>query len=161
MVETNQERRAYEREHRDAWADERRSLGGLLTVAARALTQEFHRRLDAAGYADIRPGSGSVFEHIGTAGSTVVVMSGRAGISPQAMVQLVDHLEAHGFVERIPDPSDRRAKLVRLTERGQTADQVSRELLAGIEAEWAALVGEHRFHEARQTLADVITRLTT
>jgi DNA-binding MarR family transcriptional regulator len=146
-------------DRRDDWDEGRRSIGGLLAVALRTLTAEHHRRLDAAGYPDLRPGSGNVFEHIGADGSTVAAMAERAGISPQAMVQIVDALQACGYVERVPDPTDRRAKIVRLTARGQTADRTARENLRAIEAEWADRLGEDRFRQLRASLADLVAAL--
>jgi DNA-binding MarR family transcriptional regulator len=147
-------------DRRNDW-DGDRSLGGLLAVALRALANDHHRRLDAAGYSDIRPGSGNVFEHIGPEGSTVAAMADRAGITPQAMVQFVDYLESRGYVERRADPTDRRAKIVRLTERGQDADRVARENLRAIEAEWERLIGKDRFQYLRMALHDLVLALNT
>ena len=158
MAESAGKRRARD-EGRDGWTGHRRTLGGLLTVTSRAMGQELHRRLEAAGYADLRPGSGNVFEHVGPAGSTVAVMAQRAGITPQGMVQVVDHLAAHGYVERAPDPTDRRAKLVRLTERGHAADRVARATLLEIEAEWEVLLGEGSLRRLRATLEDLVATL--
>jgi DNA-binding MarR family transcriptional regulator len=144
---------------RDDWDSDRRSIGGLLAVALRALVADHHRRLDAAGYPDIRPGSGNVFESIGSAGSTVGAMAERAGVTPQAMVQVVDYLESRGYVERVPDPADRRAKIVRLTDQGQAADRVARESLLAIEADWEQLIGEDRFRHLRASLQDLVAAL--
>lgn len=158
MAESAGKRRA-RGDGRDGWTEHRRTLGGLLTVASRALGQELHRRLEAAGYADLRPGSGNVFEHVGPEGSTVAVMAQRAGITPQGMVQVVDYLAAHGYVERASDPTDRRAKLVHLTERGQAADRVARATLLEIETEWGLFLGEGSLHELRRTLEDLVATL--
>jgi DNA-binding MarR family transcriptional regulator len=143
----------------DGWDGQRRTIGGLLVVASRALVADFHRRLDAAGFADVRPGSGNVFESVGSAGSTVAAMAQRAGISPQAMVQVVDYLEGRGYVERAPDPTDRRAKLVRLTERGRAADRAGRAHLQAIEAEWSLLLGEERYASFRAALEDLVAAI--
>ena len=140
----------------DGWSGARRTLGGTLSLLSHAIVEEMHRRLDAAGYPEIRPGSGAVFEHVGAEGSTAAAMAARAGITPQAMVQVVDYLEARGYVERVPDPRDRRAKLVRLTERGRAADRVSREILAGMERELAGVVGDSDFGRLRGTLDELL-----
>jgi DNA-binding MarR family transcriptional regulator len=140
----------------DDWTGASRTIGGLLSVALRTLIADFHERLDAAGFSDVRPGSGNVFESIGAGGSTVAAMAQRAGITPQAMVQVVDYLEARGYVARTPDPTDRRAKLVRLTDRGQAADQAGRDTLAAIEAEWRQQLGDERYAAFRATLEDLV-----
>ena len=158
MAESVGKRRVRD-DDRDGWTERRRTLGGLLTVASRAVGQELHRRLEAAGYADLRPGSGNVFEHVGPEGSTVAAMAQRAGITPQGMVQVVDYLAAHGYVERAPDPTDRRAKLVRLTKRGHAADRLARATLLEIETEWGALLGEGSLLQLRTTLEDFVATL--
>ncbi len=129
-----------------------RSFGGLLALPYRALVAELHERLTAMGFPEIRPGSGNVFEFVSSGGSTVVEMARRAKVTPQAMVQIVDYLEAHGFVERTPDPGDRRAKIVRMTDRGQSAYQAGLHCMREIETEWAALIGAERFAALRDGL---------
>jgi DNA-binding MarR family transcriptional regulator len=86
-------------------------------------------------------------------------MSQRAGISAQAMVQAVDYLEARGYVERSPDPADRRAKVVRLTARGRAADRAAREQLEAVEAEWARRIGPDRYQEFRLAFADLVVAI--
>jgi DNA-binding MarR family transcriptional regulator len=145
----------------DDWVEDQRSIGGLLTIVLRTLVAEFHGRLDNAGYPDIRPGSGNVFESIGSDGSTVAAMAQRAGITAQAMVQVVDYLESRGYVERTPDPTDRRAKVVRLTERGRAGDHAAREQLLAIEDEWSRRLGHDRYREFRATLAELAKPMET
>jgi DNA-binding MarR family transcriptional regulator len=143
----------------DDWSDDQRSIGGLLQLALRLVVADFHERLAEAGYPDVRPGSGNVFEHIGREGSTVAAMATRAGITAQAMVQTVDYLESRGYVERTPVPTDRRAKLVRLTERGEEANRTARECLETIEGEWSQVLGADRFGAFRETLAALVSTI--
>ncbi len=151
-------------EHRDgatddAWSPDQRSLAAVLAVTSRILVAEFHRRMDTAGYHHVRQGSGNVFEHLEPGGSTIAAMSQRAGTTPQAMVELVDYLEGRGYVRRVPDPSDRRAKLVVLTEAGRAARDFGRATLAAIQTEWGALVGAGRLDAAVRTLSDLLAAL--
>ena len=55
---------------------------------------------------------GAVFQYLDDTGTTVSVLAERAQITKQAMAELVGHLEAHGYVTRVPDPADRRAKAI-------------------------------------------------
>lgn len=145
----------------DGWRSEQRSLSGLITLTQRVVNGEFHRRLDAAGYADIRPGAGKVFEHIAPDGSTIATMAQRAGVTSQAMVQIVDYLERRGYVERLPDPTDRRAKLVRTTERGRCMTSTASRILEEMEAEFRAALGDGPLRELRgmlQVLIEVVER---
>jgi DNA-binding MarR family transcriptional regulator len=143
----------------DGWQSPRRSFGGLLAVSSRLFAREHHARLRAAGMEEIRPGSGNLFEHIGEHGSTVAAMAERAGITPQAMVQVVDYLEERGFVSREADVSDRRAKIVRLTERGRAADRIARDAIAEVEAEWMTVFEADRFALLRELLTALVEAL--
>ncbi len=139
----------------DGWTVRRRSLGAQLLVAQRHFADAFHARMDAAGFADVRPGAGNLLEHLGPAGSTVAAMAQRAGITPQAMVQVVDDLEAKGYVGRIASPTDRRAKLVRLTARGKRMIDKAAGILGELEAGLATRLGSKRFTELRKMLDEI------
>jgi DNA-binding MarR family transcriptional regulator len=71
------------------------------------------------------------------------------------MAELVAYLEGHRYVERIPDPRDRRAKLVRATDRGREVYAVAREAIAEIEAEWTARLGDHKMRQLRDLLREL------
>ncbi len=124
----------------------------LMENAYRALVRELHRRLDAAGFADIRPAHGSVFETIGEHGSRVTDMAEKAQMTKGAMVELVDYLEGRGYVERLPDPRDGRAKIVRLTPRGWEAVRVATAAIRGVEDTWTAGLGVRRMRSLRRAL---------
>lgn len=146
-----------ETEDTDGWTAEMRSLCGLLTVAQRAVAGEFQHRLGEAGYGDVKPSATNLFEHIGPGGSTVAVMAGRAGVSPQAMVQIVDLLERRGYVERVPSPADRRAKLVRKTAKGRTMGTAAAAILGDIEADMERTLG-HEHLEALRAMLEMLAQ---
>ena len=75
------------------------------------------------------------------------------------MAELVAHLEAHGYVERLADPADRRAKLVRATPRGREVFAIARETVAEVEARVAERLGEEDMRRLRELLAAVGTAL--
>ena len=83
------------------------------------------------------------------------VLAERAQITKQSMAELVVHLERHGYVERIPDPGDRRAKLVRATPRGSEVYAIAREFVAELEAEWAARLGKLKMRRLRELLEEL------
>jgi DNA-binding MarR family transcriptional regulator len=78
-----------------------------------------------------------------------------SGLTKQALAQALAPLEAGGYVEVGPDPSDRRARLVRLSPRGREVNEAVRARLAGVEREWAVRVGEDRWASARAVLTDL------
>jgi DNA-binding MarR family transcriptional regulator len=88
-------------------------------------------------------------------GTTVSVLGQRAQITKQSMAELVEHLERLGYVERVPDPSDRRAKLVRATPRGRQLYTIAREVVVEIEAEWTKRLGKAKMRQLRELLEEL------
>jgi DNA-binding MarR family transcriptional regulator len=85
----------------------------------------------------------------------VSVLAERAQITKQSMAELVAHLERHGYVERVPDPSDGRAKLVRATPRGGEVYAIAREFVAELEAEWTKRLGASKMRQLRDLLEEL------
>jgi DNA-binding MarR family transcriptional regulator len=135
--------------------EERPNVGKLLAGPYFQLVDTLHRRLAEGGFGDVRPAHGTVFQVIEEEGTRVTELAARAGITKQAMTELVVHLERAGYLERAPDPHDRRARLVRLTRRGWECIAYARDCIAGIEAEWAALVGAARLAEVKDALGEL------
>ncbi|MGZ4133289.1 MAG: MarR family winged helix-turn-helix transcriptional regulator, partial [Actinomycetota bacterium] len=97
-------------------------LTRLLLEARRALAEELAEDLADRGYPELRPGHAALFLVIDRrTGSRLTDMAAASRLTKQAMMALVDDLESHGYVRRVADPSDTRAKLVRLTARGRGA----------------------------------------
>src|SRR5262245_66689740 len=119
-------------------------LPPLLENAREAGFEELHRRLAERGYPDIRRAHGCVFRWVDPAGTRLTELADLAGHSKQAVGEFVCDLEVRGYVERVPDPLDGRAKIIRLTERGIEAKTVAREIFAEIEREWAERIGAER-----------------
>jgi DNA-binding MarR family transcriptional regulator len=82
----------------------------------------------------------------------VSVLAERAEMTKQAMGELVSHLEERGYVDRVPDPNDRRAKLVRPTARGREVYAVVRELIPELEQRLAETIGPNRVRQLRRDL---------
>ncbi|MGH2982990.1 MAG: MarR family winged helix-turn-helix transcriptional regulator [Solirubrobacterales bacterium] len=143
---------------RDDWQihGDERSLPALLGEVKELAIDELHGRLGDEGYPDIRPGHGCVFRFIEPGGSRLTQIATRAGMTKQAVGEVVADLERLGYVERVPDPNDRRAKIIRLSERGWDAERVALGILADIERRWAREVGEQRVAELRETIEAVL-----
>jgi DNA-binding MarR family transcriptional regulator len=131
------------------------NTGMLLSAAFRAFVTQLHDCLAAAGYPDIRPAHTHVFQWIGASGARVADMAEHAQLTKQAMAQLVDDLEQRGYLERQPDPDDRRAKIVRLTEAGWAVVRVGLACIESIEHTWARQLGPDQMHALRAMLADL------
>ena len=128
----------------------------LMREAFTALNSVVLRRLAAEGHVAVRTAHGAVFQFLDDDGTTVSTLAERAGVSKQAMADLVVHLESHGYVTRQPDPSDGRAKLVLLTGRGREIMDIATETVPAIEKQLADLVGERRLVQLRRDLKTVI-----
>jgi DNA-binding MarR family transcriptional regulator len=100
-----------------------------------------------------------VFGFLDDAGTPVSELARRAQMTKQSMAELVAHLERHGYVERVADPADRRAKLVRATARGREVYAVAREAIADLEKEWTALLGAAKMRSLRGLLEELNDRL--
>lgn len=119
-----------------------------------ALVAEMHDALPNAGFDDIRPShSVGVFRTVDAEGTRPGELARRAGVTPQAMAEFVRYLEGRGYVERVPDPTDGRARLVRLTPRGKKAAVAAHDAFAKIEERWKRALGARRYDELKEMLA--------
>ncbi len=91
------------------------------------------------------------------AGERVSRLTEHSGLTKQALAQALAPLEAGGYAEVVPDPHDRRARLVRLTPLGEQVNAAVRARLAGVERQWAAEVGPDRYALARDVLTDLLS----
>ena len=131
---------------------DRQHVGQLLTQLTRLFQTELFERLRAAGLADARVAHTHVTAYLKADGSRLTELAAQARMTLPAMSELVDDLQRLGIVERRPDPSDGRAKLICLTNAGWDAMRTARGAIADIEARYAGLVGAARFEDAARTL---------
>jgi len=120
------------------------TLTMLVREAFVALNGVVLARLAERGHPEVRAAHSAVFQYLDDTGTTVSALADRAQMTKQAMAELVRHLEAHGYVRRVPDPADRRAKLVLATERGREVLAIARALVPEIEERVGAVVGAER-----------------
>jgi DNA-binding MarR family transcriptional regulator len=133
------------------------TLLSLLDAATEAVLAEFRKELEEAGYADIRPTHGCVFRFVRDDGMRLTELARLAGMTKQSVGELVDDLVGLGYVERIPDPEDRRAKLICLTDRGVEAQRVGFGLLGELEDRWAERFGAARVKQLRELLEEAVS----
>lgn len=134
---------------------ERVPLLPLMEETKEAVVDELHRRLAEQGFAEVRPAHGCVFRFISPEGMRLTELADLAGHSKQAIGEFVADLELLGYVERVADPEDRRAKIIRLTKRGVEAQAAARAIFADIERRWAEQLGERRIAAFRDALERV------
>jgi DNA-binding MarR family transcriptional regulator len=133
-------------------------LGVLSAQVLFALQRELFRRLADLGHPDLRPRHGAVLAYLDVEGSRATDLALQSGQHKQVIGTLVDELEALGYVQRRPDPQDRRAKLVVPTGRGLDQMRRSDEILADIERGHAEAVGADAYAGFKDVLRRVAGR---
>jgi DNA-binding MarR family transcriptional regulator len=124
----------------------------LLNVAFDDFCVDLERRVADTPYSDIRVTHGCVFGNIDPEGTRLTELAAGARMTKQSVGEVTSDLEQRGYVERVPDPSDGRAKIIRLTERGRAAQALGVGLIDEIEQEWAERFGAERVAALREAL---------
>jgi DNA-binding MarR family transcriptional regulator len=136
-----------------------RATGQVLVRLLHHFRTELFLRGDAASYGDLRFPHIHIFGNIGRKGIRLTDLAQRAQLSLAACSELVNDLERLGYIERRPDPSDGRAKLIVPTARGGELLDRSASSVAAIEQDWAALLGAGEFETAIATLDRLLATL--
>jgi len=133
-------------------------IGALLRVPAQAIQRRIVKELNAAGYDELRIPHMAVLQFPGPDGVRPGTLAERAGMSKQAMNQLLRSLERLGYISRSDAPEEGRARIVRLTKRGRAAYLRVHEILCDIEHEWSAELGRREFAQLKELLVRVWQR---
>ncbi len=137
----------------------RPSLGLLLRLVHQHWTQDVEAALEEAGYGDIRPPHANVFTFIRPKGIQVSELTRLAHVRKQTMTQAVEELERLGYIERRPDPNDRRARLVFLTERGRGVRPIAVATGRLVDQRWSDIAGSQEIEGLKQALQLVLGKL--
>jgi DNA-binding MarR family transcriptional regulator len=130
-------------------------IGALLRVPAQAIHRRIIKELNAAGFEELRVPHMAVLQFPGPDGGRPGLLAERAGMSKQAMNQLLRSLERIGYLARSDAPDEGRARVVRLTKRGRAAYAKIYEILQNIEREWSAELGPKQFSRLKELLLQV------
>ncbi|MBG0560853.1 MarR family winged helix-turn-helix transcriptional regulator [Actinoplanes aureus] len=129
------------------------NVGLLMFIAYREMERRVLDAVVAAGFDDITLAQARVFQRIGPDGTRLGELAEQAQVTKQTAGFLVDQLERAGYVERVADPADARAKLVRIAEKGRAAGSIAGRTVAEVEAEWHAHLGRQRMDQLREALS--------
>ncbi|HEX5369944.1 MAG TPA: MarR family winged helix-turn-helix transcriptional regulator [Dehalococcoidia bacterium] len=130
-------------------------IGALLRVPSQVIHRRLIAELNAAGFTDLRLAHMAVLSYPAADGYRPIELAERAGISKQAMNQLLQSLEQLGYIERSVDEANGRARIVHFTARGHAAWDTELEVLAEIEREWRASLGGDTFDRLKDLLSDL------
>jgi DNA-binding MarR family transcriptional regulator len=130
-------------------------IGALLRVPAQAIHRRIVDELNASGFTDLRVPHMAVLQFPGPDGIRPGLLAERAGMSKQAMNQLLRSLEALDYVARSDAPDEGRARIVHMTRRGRAAYAKMHDILRDIEREWRAELGAKEFALLKRLLSRV------
>lgn len=132
------------------------SLGLLLRLTYQQWTMAVDTKLAEEGFGDLRPHYANVFTFVPPEGIQVAELTKLAHVRKQSMTQTVEELEKLGYVERRPDPNDKRARLVFVTERGKKISPIARAAGQAVDARWAELTSPQEIEALRNALRSVL-----
>ncbi|MFI9817813.1 MarR family winged helix-turn-helix transcriptional regulator [Saccharothrix variisporea] len=133
-------------------------LGVLTSRLLFAVQEELFTTLAERGHPDLRPQHGAVMAYLDAEGTRATDLARHSGQHKQVIGKLLDELEALGYVRRLPDPTDRRAKLVVPTEKGLDHMAESDAIMAAMDARHAEAFGAQRYADFKRMYAELTDR---
>ena len=130
-------------------------IGALLRVPAQAIHRRIIKELNAAGFGELRLPHMAVLQFPGPDGVRPSALAERAGMSKQAMNQLLRSLETFGYIVRSDVPGEGKARFIRFTKRGHAAFSKIIDILRDVEREWSAELGPKHFMQLKELLLRV------
>jgi DNA-binding MarR family transcriptional regulator len=123
-----------------------------MRLAWLAFRQRMYSKVVEGGYTDLQPAHVALFRYPSIADMRPSHLAEQAGLSKQSINDLLRQLEAKEYIQLRPDPADRRAKRITLTDRGSELMELLRSAAHQVSEEWASVVGQDRIEAVRTTL---------
>ena len=134
------------------------NIGRLLQLALRDFQNRCAEKLHARGYTQLTATHLTILTYIDTEGTRIVTLAERAGMTKQSMGDFIRELEAQGYVERSPDPQDKRAVIIKLVTDNGTFLSDAFSIMAEIQTEYAAALQDSGLQELRGLLKVLLNR---
>jgi DNA-binding MarR family transcriptional regulator len=131
------------------------NFGVLLFIPYRHMENRILQAVRDAGFDDLTLAQARVFQRIAPGGSRLTDLAEQSQMTKQSVAGLVDELERMRYVRRVPDPDDRRARLIQIDKRGRQAAKAAGAAHSQIQAEWRSHLGARRFSQLRDALEDL------
>jgi DNA-binding MarR family transcriptional regulator len=131
------------------------NFGVLLFIPYRHMENRILHAIKEAGFDDLTLAQARVFQRIAPGGSRLTDLAEQSQMTKQSVAGLVDELERMRYVKRVPDPNDRRARLIQIATRGRQAAKAAQVAHDEVQAEWRSHVGARRFGQLREILEDL------
>src|SRR6201993_1492158 len=145
---------------RVANADWKPTVPALVNLVAASGVPRLRAAFAAAGLDGIRPAQAVALVPLAAGGLHASDLADQLAVSRQAVAQAIAALERHGYVGRVPDPADARARIIELTPRGRQALRVMRSNAIDLEKRWEHVLGRRRLGELRETLGLLLSSET-
>jgi DNA-binding MarR family transcriptional regulator len=140
-----------------------RYVGAMLRVVWQWVRDQMYAGVLAAGYDDLSAAHVGLWRYPGLDGLRPSQLADLAGITKQSVNDLLGHLEQRGYLGRVPDPADGRARVIRLTSKGRRLEQTIYAEAGAAEMQIAEILGPRRFaqlHNSLELLAERFTETT-
>jgi len=134
-------------------------IGALLSIPSFDLSARVHHRLHSRGFREVTDSNSTVMKLLGPEGDRITELANKAGVTKQSMGYLVEQLETAGYVERVDDPIDARAVIIRRTKKGWAYTRAAAEEVAKLQEEWTQLLGRAKMKELKSLLAELVAKL--
>jgi DNA-binding MarR family transcriptional regulator len=134
-------------------------IGALLSIPSFDLSARVHKRLHSRGFKEVTDSNSTVMKLLSPEGDRITELARKAGMTKQSMGYLVEQLEAARYVERLADPKDGRAVVIRRTKKGWAYNQAAAEEVAKLQEEWTHLLGPAKMKELKSLLAELVSKL--
>jgi DNA-binding MarR family transcriptional regulator len=135
-------------------------VGAMLRVVWRWVRDQMYAGVVAAGYHDLSAAHVGLWRYPGLDGLRPSQLAELAGITKQSVNDLLGHLERHGYLGRVPDPADGRARVIRLTSKGRRLEQTIYAQAGAAEKQIAEILGPRRFTQLHSSLGLLAGRFT-
>ena len=130
-------------------------VGALLRMAWQRVRERIYSGVQSEGYGDLNPAHVALFRYEGLDGRRPTQLAEYLQITKQSVNDLVRHLERCGYAESLPDPSDKRARLICLTPRGRRLEATVLKYARVADRELEKELGNERFREFLATLLKI------
>ena len=137
-----------------------RYVGATMRVVWQWVRDEIYAGAVAAGYDDLNAAHVGLWRYPGLDGLRPSQLADQAGIAKQSVNDLLGHLERHGYLERVPDSADGRARVIRLTSRGRRLEQTIHAEARAAQLRIAEILGPRRFAQLHSSLELLTQQLT-
>jgi DNA-binding MarR family transcriptional regulator len=134
-------------------------IGALTSIISWEGRRRVTAALHAQGFDDYRASYDDVFRFLRADGSRVTELAELAQVTRQSMSEMIIELERRGYVERTPDPTDRRAVLIHRTARGWRVNEVARQVVQEAQQTWGALIGEEEYARMLASLRRIVASI--